>query len=706
LSALAVFAAAPAAAHHDGDDAARQVVNFPVQALKGGAVRPDLPVGSIVVRRAFPDHPVGRGQGAEHSTAGCDKHVDMTSQVGGVAGLAAQDNGICTSADIDTYVQDGTTYVVQAGGEQAAVTITDVSDPANPVGIVQLVWTGIAGASTYTPDVKAFTKDGRYYVTMGLERISILGWCGVDILDVTDPLNVVEVAFMSGASWCDVHNVFVEDDVNGEGAFIYATADNTYDLRVLDISGAYGGSVTSPVEISKYTSPTVTRNPASGAPTDYVHDVTVVDHGGTVGRRVYLSYWDSGLVVLDADDLARFDGGPVVSDPPPVIGPDVLDPAGFQNHHAFPSADGNHVFIQDEFLNAPGDEPVQMWDISNPSAPVKVDGIALGTDIDVNPAHNLEIRYDINPNRLYVGWYKLGLQAFDFDATGFLDDGSGGLAGQWHQAQVDASDDAYDGAWGVRLAELGGNLYVFQSDRRYGLIVDCAGAGGDLTGCGSTPPPNQSPTADAGPDQTVVDSDGLAGETVTLDGSGSSDPDGSIVSYAWTWAGGSASGVSPSVDLPDGSTTVTLTVTDNQGATGVDTVVVTVNAPPVNQPPTADAGPDQTVVLDGTAVALSGSGSFDGDGSIASYAWTFVKVPRKSALTDADLTGAATVTASFVPDKSGDYTVQLTVTDNGGLSASDTVVVTVQKPPKSGGGGKDGGGGGKPTCNRKNPCES
>jgi hypothetical protein len=614
VSVLLMLGAAPAAAHHDPAHVSRQVANFPVQALKSGAVRPDLPVGSIVVRRAFPDHPVGRGQGAEHSIAGCDKHVDMTSQVGGVVGLAAQDNGICTSADIDTYVQDGTTYVVQAGGEQAAVTITDVSDPANPVGIVQLVWTGIAGASTYTPDVKAFTKGGRYYVTMGLERISILGWCGVDILDVTDPLNVVEVAFMSGAAWCDVHNVFVEDDANGEGAFIYATADNTYDLRVLDISGAYGGSVTNPVEISKYTSPTVTRNPASGAPTDYVHDVTVIDHGDAVGRRVYLSYWDSGLVVLDADDLARFDGGAVVSDPAPVIGPDVLDPAGFQNHHAFPSADGNHVFIQDEFLNASGDEPVQMWDISNPGAPVKVDGIALGTDIDINPAHNLEIRYDINPNRLYVGWYKLGLQAFDFDATGFLDDGSGGLAGQWHQAQVDTTDDAYDGAWGVRLAELGGNLYVFQSDRRYGLIVDCAGAGGDLTGCGSAPPP----------------------------------------------------------------------------------------PPPPNQAPTADAGPDQTVVLDGTAVNLNGSGSFDSDGTIAVYAWTFIKVPRKSALTDADLTGAATATASFVPDKAGDYTVQLTVTDDGGLSASDTVVVTVQKPPKNGG----GGGGGKPTCNRKNPCES
>ena len=90
---------------------------------------------------------------------------------------------------------------------------------------------------------------------------------------------------------------------------------------------------------------------------------------------------------------------------------------------------------------------------------------------------------------------------------------------------------------------------------------------------------NQAPVANAGPDQTVPDSDGADGESVELDGSGSSDSDGTIESYSWTWDGGSASGVKPTVNLPDGTTVVTLTVTDDTGASDSDTVSITSEAP-------------------------------------------------------------------------------------------------------------------------------
>jgi hypothetical protein len=99
----------------------------------------------------------------------------------------------------------------------------------------------------------------------------------------------------------------------------------------------------------------------------------------------------------------------------------------------------------------------------------------------------------------------------------------------------------------------------------------------------SAGPVSVAPVADAGPDQTVVDSDAADGESVTLDGSGSSDNDGTIVSYAWTWAGGgSATGVGPTVSLPDGTTVVTLTVTDNDGNTDTDTVSITVVGAPTS----------------------------------------------------------------------------------------------------------------------------
>ena len=86
---------------------------------------------------------------------------------------------------------------------------------------------------------------------------------------------------------------------------------------------------------------------------------------------------------------------------------------------------------------------------------------------------------------------------------------------------------------------------------------------------------NQPPTANAGADQQVA-----SGATVTLDGSGSSDPDGQIVSYVWT-ENGSQVGTGESVALdtvPDGVHTYTLTVTDEDNATDSDSVTVRVGS--------------------------------------------------------------------------------------------------------------------------------
>ncbi len=89
---------------------------------------------------------------------------------------------------------------------------------------------------------------------------------------------------------------------------------------------------------------------------------------------------------------------------------------------------------------------------------------------------------------------------------------------------------------------------------------------------------NVPPTANAGADQTVTDAE-VDGESITLDGSGSFDSDGNIVSYAWSWTGGSATGVNPSVNFDIGTYEVTLTVTDDDGDTDTDTVTITVEAP-------------------------------------------------------------------------------------------------------------------------------
>jgi hypothetical protein len=93
---------------------------------------------------------------------------------------------------------------------------------------------------------------------------------------------------------------------------------------------------------------------------------------------------------------------------------------------------------------------------------------------------------------------------------------------------------------------------------------------------------NQAPNADAGPDQLVTDQNGSGNVQITLDGSGSSDPDGNgdIVSYVWTEGSTQiATGVTPTISLSVGRHTITLKVTDSGGLTSTDTVVITVESP-------------------------------------------------------------------------------------------------------------------------------
>jgi PKD repeat protein len=144
----------------------------------------------------------------------------------------------------------------------------------------------------------------------------------------------------------------------------------------------------------------------------------------------------------------------------------------------------------------------------------------------------------------------------------------------------------------------------------------------------------------------------------------SSDPDGSIASSSWTFGDGATSTVeSPShTYAAGGSYTVTLTVTDNQGATSTTSQSVTVAAP--NQPPTAAF----TSSCDGLTCGFTSTSS-DPDGSIASYSWTFGDGSTSTAANPSRTYGAG-----------GTYTVELTVTDNQGATNSVSNVVTVTPP--------------------------
>ena len=97
-----------------------------------------------------------------------------------------------------------------------------------------------------------------------------------------------------------------------------------------------------------------------------------------------------------------------------------------------------------------------------------------------------------------------------------------------------------------------------------------------------------------------------------------------------------------------------------------------------NKPPIAIAGPDQVITLPIDSVSLDGRSSRDPDGTISEWRWTKISGPVSFAINN-ELT-AKTIVKSLI---AGTYQFELKITDNGGLSAKDTMQVIVNDPSQS-----------------------
>lgn len=196
------------------------------------------------------------------------------------------------------------------------------------------------------------------------------------------------------------------------------------------------------------------------------------------------------------------------------------------------------------------------------------------------------------------------------------------------------------------------------------------------------PPANVLPVAKAGNDITIT----LPANSTVLNGSSSTDPDGSISAYNWKKISGpssfsltnaATSGATAS-GLVQGSYQFKLMVTDNKGGTHADTVVVKVNAAPLppNVLPVAKAGNDITITLPSNSTTLNGNGSTDSDGTINAYSWAIISGPAQFIF--ANPNAPSTQVSNL---KEGTYLFRLVVTDNRGGTDADTIAVVVNAAP-------------------------
>ncbi|MGD8394599.1 MAG: PKD domain-containing protein, partial [Candidatus Eiseniibacteriota bacterium] len=162
------------------------------------------------------------------------------------------------------------------------------------------------------------------------------------------------------------------------------------------------------------------------------------------------------------------------------------------------------------------------------------------------------------------------------------------------------------------------------------------------------------------------------GETIILDGTASSDPEGGALTYLWELGDGTtADGPTPThAYTAHGTYTVTLTVTDEENLTDSASTMAFVNAAPV-----AAAGGPYAATL-GESIAFDGSGSFDPDLDSLTYLWEF-----------GDGTTAGGATPSHTYTTGGTFVVTLTVSDPGGLSDGDVTEAVVNAAPVAAAGG-------------------
>lgn len=259
---------------------------------------------------------------------------------------------------------------------------------------------------------------------------------GIVILDLSDPAHPTVLSEYEETVTGGVHNVWID----GQHDLVYACHNGTGELHIIDISDP-----ANPAEVGRW-------GLDKGSKT--LHDVIVQD------GYAYLSYWDDGLVILDAG--AGTHGGTPTS---PVFVSRIAYPAG-HTHTAFRY--GRYVFVGDEIFPSDWDptKPIEargyihVIDVENIDEPVEV----ARYEVPEAGAHNLWVEDD----RLYVGYYQAGLRVVD--VSGEL---RGDLYRQGRELAVlkTAAEDSMVPNWGMTWGAQIHKGSIFTSDLNSGLWI-------------------------------------------------------------------------------------------------------------------------------------------------------------------------------------------------------------------------------------------
>lgn len=295
------------------------------------------------------------------------------------------------------------------------------------------------------------------------------------------------------------------------------------------------------------------------------------------------------------------------------------------------------------------------------------------TSFSQNPSHSFssgglyEVSLTVTDNNGLTDTYTTGINVNSDPTADFSYNPSDPHADEDINFYDDSSDpdgDSYDISWDFGDGSTASGAPVTHSYSSSGTytvemtVTDEHGATDTWSETITVDEPNSPPSSDF----TYSPSDPLVGESIDFSEQ-ASDSDGSIDSYDWTWDDGSFStSANPSHTYDSSGTyTVELTVTDNDGATDSYSETITVQE---NTPPDADFSFSPLQPIEGDEVSFTDE-STDSEDNIDSWSWDFG---------DGFTSTLQNPTNTFT--SAGNYTVELTVTDE--VGASDTVTRTVE----------------------------